>query len=463
MSKRLFSRTGGANQNEQWEVRLQNIARNFSYPPTPDIASAVAKRLAVKPEPKPLVSPPRRLVWAALVALFILAGLLTVPQVRAAVVEFLQIGAIRIFLTEPTPTATSLPATPLPGSASTPRPSSTPLSSILDLAGETTLAEAQEKAGFPIRLPIHPPDLGAPNRVFFQNLDGPAVVLVWLEPDQPERVRLSLHQLGSSAFAQKTFAEKGGPQVIQATTVHGQQALWTEGPYVLQFLRNGRIDYDSRRLVTGHVLIWAEEEITYRLETDLPLTEAVRIAESLTAPTVTPGPTNVEPASTPVGAQPTARPSPTPLTSVLDLAGETTLAEAQEQTGFAIRWPAYPSDLGTPDRVFFQNIGGPAVVLVWLDPDQPERVRLSLHQLGPGTFADKGEPGSIQETTVHGQRALWTEGPYMLQFRRGDQVDYDMRRLVMGHVLLWVEGEITYRLETDLSLEEAVGVAESLR
>src|SRR6185503_5551266 len=98
---------------------LQNIARNFSYPPTPDIASAVAKRLAIKPEPKPLISPPWRLVWAALVVLFILAGLLAVPQVRAAVVEFLQIGAIRIFLTEPTPTATPLPATPLPGAIST--------------------------------------------------------------------------------------------------------------------------------------------------------------------------------------------------------------------------------------------------------------------------------------------------------------------------------------------------------
>jgi hypothetical protein len=32
------------------------------------------------------------------------------------------------------------------------------------------------------------------------------------------------------------------------------------------------------------VLIWEENQITYRLETDLPLEEAVRIAESLEAP-----------------------------------------------------------------------------------------------------------------------------------------------------------------------------------
>jgi hypothetical protein len=110
-----------------------------------------------------------------------------------------------------------------------------------------------------------------------------------------------------------------------------------------------------------------------------------------------------------------------------------------------------------------QQIGGPVVVLVWLNPAQPEQVRLSLQQLGPGTFAEKGNPGVVQETKVNGQQALWAEGPYVLQFRRGNQVDYDFRRLVEGRVLIWAEGDITYRLESDLSLEEAVRVAESLR
>jgi hypothetical protein len=34
-------------------------------------------------------------------------------------------------------------------------------------------------------------------------------------------------------------------------------------------------------LIEGHVLIWKEGDITYRLETDLPVEEAVKIAESL--------------------------------------------------------------------------------------------------------------------------------------------------------------------------------------
>jgi hypothetical protein len=254
------------------------LARNFSYPPTPDIAGAVRGQLAAREiSPKSgLVT--RRLAWAALIILIILGGLLAVPQVRAAVVEFLQIGAIRIFLVEPTPTPTSTPAPAASNATSTPlpRPSPTPLASLLDLAGETTLAEAQAQVDFPIRLPIYPAGLGSPDRVFSQNIGGPAVVLVWLDPNQPEQVRLSLHQLGPGAFA-----EKGNPGSIQETTVNGRQALWTEGPYILQFRRGNRVDYDLRRLVTGRVLIWVEGEVTYRLETDLPLEEAVRVAESL--------------------------------------------------------------------------------------------------------------------------------------------------------------------------------------
>lgn len=268
---------------EPWETRLRVAAGAFPYPPTPDLAGAVERRLPGAARP----AVGRRWAWAVAVALFLLGGLLAVPQVRAAVLEFLQIGAVRIFLVEPTPTATP-PVTPLPAATppvtpaaapsptATPRPTPTPLVSVLDLAGETTLAEAETRAGFPIRLPAQPPDLGPPDRVFLQDLGGPVVVLVWLEPGRPEAVRLSLHMLGPG-----TAGQKFEPPVVQETTVNGRPAVWTEGPYLLQFQRGRRVDFDTRRLVEGHVLLWVEGEITYRLETDLPLAAAVRIAESL--------------------------------------------------------------------------------------------------------------------------------------------------------------------------------------
>ncbi len=258
---------------EQFETRLRATAANFVYPPTPNVAASARRRLATRKR-RPSVFVQRRLAWAALVVVALLAGLLSVPQVRASIIEFLQIGAIRIFLVPPT--ATPVPPTPTgtPSPTMTPRPTPTPIPSLLNLAGETTLEDARARAGFAIPLPAYPDDLGLPDRVYLQDLDGDFVVLVWLDPAQPEEVRLSLHMIEGGSFA----GTKAEPQVIQETTVGGRRAVWAEGPYILR-LTNGNIDV--RRLIEGHVLIWVEEDVTYRLETDLPLDEAVKIAESL--------------------------------------------------------------------------------------------------------------------------------------------------------------------------------------
>jgi hypothetical protein len=62
--------------------------------------------------------------------------------------------------------------------------------------------------------------------------------------------------------------------------VHGQPAAWTTGPYLLE-LKGGHRDFS--RLIEGHVLIWAENDITYRLEmgNDAAMADAVIIADSL--------------------------------------------------------------------------------------------------------------------------------------------------------------------------------------
>ena len=253
------------------EARLLRAAGQFPYPATPDLAGSIQQITQSAPTGRI----PSRLAWAALVLVIVASVLLAVPPVRAAVLEVLRFGAVRIFLIEPTPVPTLPP--PTDGHAArpmaTPRPTPTPLASLLDLAGETTLAEAEAQVDFPIRLPGYPPDLGPPDQVFLQDFDGPLLVLVWLAPGQPARVRLSLHQLGPG-----TFAGKGAPTVIEETSVNDKPALWLEGEHLLT-LRNG--NFGPRRLVYGHVLLWAEDQITYRLETDLTLEEAVRVAESV--------------------------------------------------------------------------------------------------------------------------------------------------------------------------------------
>jgi hypothetical protein len=40
--------------------------------------------------------------------------------------------------------------------------------------------------------------------------------------------------------------------------------------------------------------------------------------------------------------------------------------------------------------------------------------------------------------------------------------DTQFMRMIEGQVLIWADGDVTYRLESDLSLEEALKIAESL-
>jgi hypothetical protein len=100
------------------------------------------------------------------------------------------------------------------------------------------------------------------------------------------------------------------------------------------------------------------------------------------------------------------------------------------------------------------------VILVWLDPQHADEVSMSLHFIPNGSWViKKSDPMVIEETSVDGEYAIWTTGPYPLIFRNGD---IQFERLVNGHVLIWANADVTYRLETDLSMEEAIKIAESL-
>jgi len=249
----------------EWEDRVRKLARRFPYPPAPDLRGRIPRPEGRRPRG-------RRWTWVAgAFGAFMLAlGILLASPARAGLLEFLQIGAVRIRL-QPLPTPSKPAATPSPASEAIPE---TRMPGILDLAGETTLEAAQARVPFPIRLPTYPPALGRPDRVYLQDLGGPTVIMVWQDPARPGRARLALFLIGRGALV-----EKFTPRVLTATTVRGRPALWAEGPYLLQ-TRSG--DWTLQRLVEGNVLLWTEGEVTYRLETDQGMEEAVRIAESLT-------------------------------------------------------------------------------------------------------------------------------------------------------------------------------------
>jgi hypothetical protein len=262
-------------QTPNWERRLQAYAADFPYPPTPDIATGVARQLSRRAGPG--ASRYRLLILRLALAVFILLlASLSVSSVRAAILEFLQIGAVRIFnQPPPTETATSRPPAGILRPA-TLAPAATPafLASISDISGETTLENARQKSGFAIPLPAYPAGLGPPDHVYLQESGDAFVALVWMDPAAPQRVLLSLHIIGPKSW----MIRKYQPQVFQETSFAGHPAVWTEGPYPL-IMENGEVEL--HRLVTGHVFIWQDHGLTYRLESDYPLDEAKKIAESL--------------------------------------------------------------------------------------------------------------------------------------------------------------------------------------
>lgn len=257
------------------ENKLRSIANGMEYPRTPNIAGSVTARLRTATRPR---FNSKALVWSLTIILVLCSSLMLIPPARAAILEFIQIGVVRIFpqSTEPTvePLRTATPAALAPVTATSSSQASNLIPILDQMAGRTTLSEAQNKVEFSILLPAFPADLGQPDYVYVQNADGNMVILVWLDPQQPDKVLMSLHFIPNGSWA----ITKMGPKIIQEVEVNGQRAIWAEGPYPLR-MRGG--DLEITRLIDGHVLIWTGGDVSYRLETSLTMEEAVRIAESL--------------------------------------------------------------------------------------------------------------------------------------------------------------------------------------
>jgi len=258
-----------------FENKLHAIANGMEYPRTPDIAGLVTTRLRTATHSRFRLTS-KALVWSLTIILVLCSSLMLIPPARAAILEFIQIGVVRIFPQPITPTvesistATSVSQTPVTATSS----SESLLPILNQMADKTTITEAQKKVDFPILLPTYPADLGQPDYVYAQNADGDLVIFVWLDPQHPDQVRMSLYIISNRSWV----IRKNQPAVIVETYVGKKRAVWTTGPYPV-IISNGDVQFEQ--LVSGHGLIWADLDVTYRLETSLSLEEAVKIAESL--------------------------------------------------------------------------------------------------------------------------------------------------------------------------------------
>jgi hypothetical protein len=165
------------------------------------------------------------------------------------------------------------------------------------------------------------------------------------------------------------------------------------------------------------------------------------------------------------------RPSAPPTASGSVSFGEAvSLEEAARVAGFE---PLVPQRLGSPDRVWVDSgpisyeEDGSRVVMAWSPAPGLPRIPGSdwgavlMQFRGTADVAFKfvyEDTGRIDEAFVDGREAYWTVGPHRLDLLTDDGV---VTVRVRGRVLLWNEGDLAMRLETALTKDRAITIAES--
>ena len=250
------------------ERALVALGRELEYPPTPELARAIADRLAGEPRPaaarprlrRPGAAAPRlrlgirsrRTTAIALaVLLFACATVAAVPATRNAVLEALGLRGATIERRE------RLPAD------ARPQP--------LDLGPRTTIDTARRELGF---TPLVPAPLGEPDGV---HGDGEALTL-----DYQTRPRILITQFRGDVHPD--YAGKIGSQAtsLERLEVDGDRAVWVSGAPHFFFYRDpdGAVQERSLRMA-GNVLLVERGNLLVRVEGDLRREQAVRIARSL--------------------------------------------------------------------------------------------------------------------------------------------------------------------------------------
>ncbi len=167
-------------------------------------------------------------------------------------------------------------------------------------------------------------------------------------------------------------------------------------------------------------------------------------------------------------------PSPTPaqpnqVVPDLHLGEPVTLAEASSRLG---RRVLVPTSLGTPDLILWSADLRFASLVYRPRPDLPEApgtgvAVLIIEAAGdvdyPILFKMVGPGTRLEAVTVQGVKGGWLEGaPHAVVFLdpTGKFRTDDVR--LAGNVLIWSRAGVTYRIESHLSKERTLAIAESL-
>jgi hypothetical protein len=229
------------------ELALTRLGGEVDYPESPDLVGPVRRRPAAGRRP---VAWRRPLVIALAALLVAVAAAMAVPQARSQILDWLGIGSVTIRYVDDLPKVGKT-------------------QDDLALGERVSLADARERASFPVRVPtlegLQDPD------VYLGQL-GQVSFLYGSEEDP----RLLITQIIGTGALEKLLSQA---TTVERVRVGPAEGAWLEGgEHVLFFPSTGP---ESQRLVGNTLLLEREDGVTVRIEADVSEREALRIFRSM--------------------------------------------------------------------------------------------------------------------------------------------------------------------------------------
>ena len=265
------------------ERSLGELADRLEIPGGDWLVDDVLRRID---EPARFVTPRRGLRLAGAVVVVLAVALIVVPGPRRAIARWLGFDSVRIepgAVTVPTVATSIVPATNLPSTtvvATTAAPVPVP---DLGLGVPVSIDQAMSDTGLGDPTPAL---LGDPQSVHVEQPPASGQIVLVFAPSSllPESSVTGVGALVSvmpahieAGFFQKTLGES----TVQSVDVDGATGYWIEGaPHELLFTFGNEVLPDSLRLATN-TLLWQRGDHVYRIEADIDLETALRIAASV--------------------------------------------------------------------------------------------------------------------------------------------------------------------------------------
>src|SRR5262245_33055226 len=246
------------------ELELELRELRIDWPQTPDLATAVQGRLAAPPV--------RRRAWfdrpawqlAVACAAVVIAVVMAIPPARAAVLDWLGFGSVRIVREEPRPSA---------------------FGRALALGDPVTLAQARR--AFPVSVPAA---VGDPDAVYLYDhpTTGPRVDMVYrARPGLPSSGNTGAGLLVTEfrAVAEPLIEKSVGTGAkVERLEVGGDPAFFISGaPHGFAYYNpdTDQTNFEEQRLAGNTLLIDRSDGLLVRIEGEIARDRAVEIAESL--------------------------------------------------------------------------------------------------------------------------------------------------------------------------------------